>query len=308
MTADMKSKGQTKHRIPSYQKKEWFWGYVMIAPVTLGLGIFYIYPFFVTFYNSFLKIGSFNVSSWGGLINYRRLLSDASMWNTLKNTVRYVVFTIPATLFLALLVAVLLNVKIKGKGFYRVLYFLPYVTMAAAISMVWKWMFNGDYGLINYILGFFGIEGRRWLTDTATAPYAIIVVSIWSGIGYNMIILLAGIQGISSTYYEAARIDGANAVDMFFRITLPLVTPTLFFLLVTDLISSFQIFDTIYMMIGKNTVVLENTQSIVMYFYRNAFDLNQKGYASAVAMLLFVLIMIVTVIQMALQKKWVNYD
>ena len=308
MTADMKSKGQTKHRIPSYQKKEWFWGYVMIAPVTLGLGIFYIYPFFVTFYNSFLKIGSFNVSSWGGLINYRRLLSDASMWNTLKNTVRYVVFTIPATLFLALLVAVLLNVKIKGKGFYRVLYFLPYVTMATAISMVWKWMFNGDYGLINYILGFFGIEGRRWLTDTATAPYAIIVVSIWSGIGYNMIILLAGIQGISSTYYEAARIDGANAVDMFFRITLPLVTPTLFFLLVTDLLSSFQIFDTIYMMIGKNTVVLENTQSIVMYFYRNAFDLNQKGYASAVAMLLFLLIMIVTVIQMALQKKWVNYD
>lgn len=290
------------------KKKEWFWGYTMIAPTIIGLGVFYVYPFFLTFYQSFLKIGAFNVSSWGGLTNYKALLSDTSMWNTLMNTVRYVIFSVPVTLFIALVLAVLLNTKIKGKGIYRVLYFLPYVTMAAAISMVWKWMFNGDFGLINYILGFFGIEGKRWLTETATAPYAIIIVNIWSGIGYNMIILLAGIQGVSSTYYEAAEIDGAGALTKFFKITLPLVSPTLFFLMITGLIGAFQIFDVIYMMIGKNTVVLENTQSIVMYFYRNAFELGNKGYASAVAMLLFVLIMIITVIQMVLQKKWVHYD
>jgi len=305
---NMAKKSAGRKKIPAYKKKEWLWGYLMIAPVIIGLGVFYMYPFVLTFYNSFLKIGSFNRSSWGGLVNYERLLGDTSMWNTLKNTVRYVIFTVPVTLFLALLIAVLLNAKIRGKSVYRVLYFLPYVTMAAAISMVWKWMFNGDYGLINHILGIFGIEGQRWLTEPATAPYAIILVSIWSGLGYNMIILLAGIQGISPTYYEAARIDGAGPVEMFFKITFPLVTPTLFFLMITGLIGAFQIFDSIYMMIGKNTVVLENTQSIVMYFYRNAFDLNDKGFASAIAMLLFVLIMIITVIQMALQKKWVNYD
>ncbi len=300
--------GEPARKKFNFRKKDWIWGYVMIAPVTIGLIIFYVYPFFVTFYNSFMKVGAFNVTSWGGLSNYARLIHDSSMWNTLRNTVRYVLWTVPITLFLALIVAVLLNQNIRGRSLYRVLYFLPYVTMAAAISMVWKWIYNGDYGLLNYILGLFGIPGHRWLTETNLAPYAIIVVTIWSGIGYNMIILLAGIQGISSTYYEAARIDGASQFTMFFKITLPLVTPTLFFLLITDLISSFQIFDTIYMMIGKNTVVLENTQSIVMYFYRNAFELNDKGYASAIAMLLFCFIMIITAIQMALQKKWVYYD
>lgn len=303
-----KSSSKKNRGMVAARRKEWFWGYVMIAPTIIGLCVFYVYPFFLTFYQSFLKIGAFNVSSWGGLANYKTLIADESMWNTLMNTVRYVIFTVPCVLFIALVLAVLLNVKIKAKGLYRVLYFLPYVTMAAAISMVWKWMFNGDFGLINYILGLFGVEGRRWLTEVNIAPYAIIVVNIWSGVGYNMIILLAGIQGISSTYYEAAEIDGAGPLTKFFKITLPLVTPTLFFLVITDLISAFQIFDVVYMMNGKNTVVLENTQSIVMYFYRNAFELGNKGYASAVAMLLFVFIMIITVIQMVLQKKWVHYD
>lgn len=301
---------ETKRKVkrPSYRKKDWLYGYLMILPVTLGLIVFYVYPFFQTLYNSFLKIGAFNVSKWAGTANYKRMITDASMWNTLGNTVRYVLCIVPATIFLALVLAVLLNTKIKGRGIYRVIYFLPYVTMAAAISMVWKWMYNGDFGLINYLLSLIGVKGQLWLTDVKLAPYSIILVSIWSGVGYNMIILLAGIQGISTTYYEAADIDGASPVAKFFNITLPLVTPTLFFVMITALISAFQIFDTIYMMIGKNTVVLENTQSIVMYFYRNAFDINDKGYASAVAMLLFVLIMIITVIQMAAQKKWVNYE
>lgn len=299
---------QMKLKRPSYRKKDWFYGYLMILPVTLGLIIFYVYPFFQTFYNSFLKIGSFNVSKWAGLANYHRMVTDASMWHTLGNTLRYVITIVPATIFLALLLAVLLNTKVRGRGVYRVIYFLPYITMAAAIAMVWKWMFNGDFGLINYLLSLIGVKGKLWMTDVGIAPYSIIVVSIWSGIGYNMIILLAGIQGISPSYYEAAEIDGASPAAKFFNITLPLVTPTLFFVIITALISAFQIFDTIYMMIGKNTVVLENTQSIVMYFYRNAFDINDKGYASAVAMLLFVLIMAVTMIQMAAQKKWVNYE
>lgn len=293
---------------PSYRIKDWCCGYLMILPVTLGLIVFYAYPFFQTFYNSFLKIGAFHVSQWNGLANYRRMVTDASMWHTLGNTLRYVLCIVPATVILALVLAVLLNTKIKGRGIFRVIYFLPYITMAAAVAMVWKWMFNGDFGLINYLLGLIGVKGRPWMTDVGTAPYGIIAVSIWSGIGYNMIILLAGIQGISSNYYEAADMDGASPAAKFFNITLPLVTPALFIVIITAFISAFQIFDMIYIMIGKNTVVLQNTQSIVMYFYRNAFDLSDEGYASAVAMLLFVLIMAVTVIQMAVQKKWVNYE
>lgn len=301
-------KKKEKNSMLSYKHREWLCGYLMILPVTLGLIVFYIYPFFQTFYNSFLKIGAFNVAKWGGLVNYKRMLTDASMWRTLGNTLRYVVFNVPLTIFLALILAVLLNNKIKGRGLYRLIYFLPYITMATAIAMVWKWMFNGEFGLINYLLGLIGISGKQWLTDSSIAPYSIIAVSVWSGIGYNMIILLAGIQGISQSYYEAADIDGASPISKFFNITLPLVTPTLFFILITSLIGAFQIFDTIYMMIGKNTVVLETTQSVVMYFFRNAFDMGDKGYASAVAMLLFVIIMLITLVQMKVQKKWVNYD
>ncbi len=290
-------------------KKQWAWGYIMIAPVVIGLAIFYIYPFFDTLFDSFKNVGAFNVSTWCGLDNYKTLFQDSSMGHTLFNTFRYVILTVPLTIILALILAVLLNTKnLKGRGIYRVIYFLPYVTMTTAIAAVWKWMYNGDYGLVNMILGVFGIEGQQWITNSAIAPYAISVVTIWGGIGYNMIILLAGIQGISSTYYEAAEIDGAGTLTKFFNITLPLVTPSLFFIMITQLIAAFQIFDTIYMMIGTNRVVLENTQSVVMYFYRNAFELGNKGYACAIAMVLFVIIMIITLIQMVAQRKWVNYD
>ena len=174
------------------------WGYLMIAPVVIGLAVFYIYPFFDTLVNSFKTIGAFNVSKWCGLANYKKLTTDESLWHTLHNTFRYVIFTVPVTIILSLLLAVLLNTKnLKGRGIYRVIYFLPYVTMATAIAAVWKWMYNGDFGLINYILGLFGIKGQQWVTNPAIAPYSIIVVSIWGSLGYNMIILLAGIQGIS---------------------------------------------------------------------------------------------------------------
>lgn len=303
------NKVNKKIKVSTMRRKQWMWGYLMIAPVVIGLGVFYIYPFFDTLLNSFKTIGAFNVSRWCGLENYQTLLTDESLAHTLFNTFRYVILTVPLTIIFALLLAVLLNTKgLKGRGLYRVIYFLPYVTMAAAIAAVWKWMFNGDFGLINYILGLFGIEGQQWVTNENLAPYSIIVVTVWGGIGYNMIILLAGIQGISKTYYEAAEIDGAGVIAKFFKITLPLVTPSLFFILITGLIGAFQIFDTIYMMIGKNRVVMENTQSVVMYFYRNAFELGNRGYACAIAMLLFVIIMIITLIQMKGQKKWVNYD
>lgn len=280
----------------------------MIAPVTLGLGIFYFYPFFKVFFDSFHEVGAFNKTKWIGLTNYQKMMTDTVMWQSLGNTVRYVLVIVPATLILSLLLAVMLNARIKGRSVFRVIYFIPAITMGAAVAMIWKWIFNGDYGILNYILGMFGISPIQWLSNPNLTWLAISIVAVWMNVGYNMIILLAGIQGISRSYYESASLDGANGVQQFFNITLPLVTPTMFFVLITTLISTFQTFDVIYMMISSKSLANEAAQSVVVYFYRNAFEFSKKGYASAIAILLFVIIMLVTLFQMKMQKKWVNYD
>lgn len=290
------------------RKKEYGWGYLMISPLVLGLGIFYFYPVFKVFFDSFHEVGAFNKTKWIGLANYGKMFQDPVMWQTLGNTVKYVIIIVPSTIILALLLATFLNMGIKGRSFFRVVYFVPAITMGAAVAMIWRWMYNGDYGIINFILNKLGMESVQFLSDPSTALVSISIVSIWSTVGYNMIILLAGIQGISKSYYEAAAIDGANGVKQFFHVTLPLVTPTLFFVMITSLISTFQTFDTIYMMVNKKSLAMEATQSMVVYFYRNAFEYSKKGYASALAVFLFLIIMVITAIQMKMQKKWVNYE
>ena len=187
-------------------------------------------------------------------------------------------------------------------------YFLPSVTMSAAVAMVWKWMYNEQMGILNSALKAVGGKGHNWMTDPHTALFGIMVVGLWMTVGYNMIILLAGMQGISKSYYEAAAIDGAGAVTQFFKITIPMLTPTVFFVMITSIISGFQVFDTVYMMVGKANPAYESTQTVVMLFYRQAFDYGHKGYAAAISILIFLAIMLVTVIQMIGQKKWVNYD
>ncbi|MBQ3891298.1 MAG: sugar ABC transporter permease, partial [Lachnospiraceae bacterium] len=208
----------------------------------------------------------------------------------------------------ALLIAVLLNAKVKALSFFRVIYFLPAITMSVAVSMVWRWIYNGDFGILNGLMTALGLEPRLWLSDKATALICISTVSIWTNVGYYMIILLAGIQGISKGYYEAAEIDGATGLQKFVKITLPLLTPTIFYVVIMLIISTFQIFSEIYMMIDVKAPAIKFTQSVVMHFYRSAFSYSKKGYASAIAVLLFVIIMLLTVFQMKMQKKWVNYD
>jgi ABC transporter, permease protein len=288
--------------------KEWLTGYLMIFPVVAGLLVFYIYPIFKVIIDSFYEVGSFNKRSFVGLDNYLTMFNDPKMWLSLFNTFSYVIVIAPGTIIISLILAALLNTKIKGRGFFRVVYFIPAITMGAAVAMIWKWMYNSDHGIINAILNALGFDSVNFLTNPNTALLSICLVSIWINVGYNMIILLAGIQGISKTYYEAASIDGASPVKQFFGITLPLVTPTLFFVLITNLIGTFQTFDTIYMMIKESGIAMEATQSMVMYFFRNAFSYSKKGYASALAVFLFLIIMLVTLIQMKLQKKWVNYE
>ena len=288
--------------------KEWLTGYLMIFPVVAGLLVFYIYPIFKVIIDSFYEVGSFNKRSFVGLDNYLTMFNDPKMWSSLFNTFSYVIVIVPGTIIISLILAALLNTKIKGRGCFRVVYFIPAITMGAAVAMIWKWMYNSDHGIINAILNELGFDSVNFLTNPNTALLSICLVSIWINVGYNMIILLAGIQGISKTYYEAASIDGASPVKQFFGITLPLVTPTLFFVLITNLIGTFQTFDTIYMMIKESGIAMEATQSMVMYFFRNAFSYSKKGYASALAVFLFLIIMLVTLIQMKLQKKWVNYE
>lgn len=284
------------------------YGYMFILPLFLGVIIFYIYPFIQSFIYSFYNINNFNVAKYAGFKNYIKAFSDKELYVSLKNTMFYVILTVPITLILSLVVASLLNTDIRGKSIYRTLYFLPSVTMPAAIAMVWKWIFNGQYGLLNQFLAVFGAPRVNWLSNSNTAMYMIIIVGIWMSIGYNMIILLAGMQGISKSYYEAAIIDGANKYQRLFSITLPLLTPTIFFVLITSIISSIQVFATIYMMVGKQSLAFESTQSLVMIFYRNAFDYGKKGYASTIAIFIFLIIMAITAIQLRLQKKWVNYE
>ncbi|KON88785.1 sugar ABC transporter permease [Sporosarcina globispora] len=290
------------------KRSDYFWAYLMIAPTMLGLIIFYLWPIVQNFYFSFTEWGAFGQYEWTGLDNYKRLLEDAALLKAFKNTSIYIIFTVPIGIFLSIIVAVLLNQNIKGKSIYRTLYFLPVITMPAAIAMVWKWMYNADYGMFNYLLSLVGIDGPQWVSDPNIALYSIIAVAIWSGIGYNMVIFLSGLQGIPKMYYEAAEIDGAGPVTVFFKITLPLLSPVIFFVTIMSLIGAFQVFDLIFMMIGKSSTALESTQSIVYLFYQHAFVLNDKGYAAAIAVLLLAVILIITAIQMVLQKKWVHYD
>ena len=291
----------------SWKVKDWIAAYIFIAPVTIGLMVFYIWPFIQNFWFSFNDVNKFNVTHFIGLDNYRQMLSDKEVFQSFGNTLKYVVVTVPVGLFLSLVIAALLNAKIKGKSIYRTLYFLPSVTMAAAVAMVWKWVFNEKMGILNAVITSFGGPRIGWLTNSTTAIFVIMLVGLWMTVGYNMIILLAGMQGISKTYYEAAAIDGAGSLTQFFKITIPLLTPTIFFVMITSIISAFQVFDVVYMMVLKSNPAYESTQTVVMLFYRQAFDYGYKGYAAAISILIFAVIMLITLIQFSVQKKWVNY-
>ncbi|MNJ28878.1 carbohydrate ABC transporter permease [Paenibacillus fonticola] len=289
-------------------RNEWYWAWFFIAPTIIGLVVLNIIPIFQTVYMSFFKSGDFGKSNvFIGFDNYIKMFSDAQVWHAVANTLLYTLLVVPVSIALAMLLAVLLNGKIRGKSLYRTIYFIPMVAAPAAVTMVWKWLYNTQFGLINYGLGQLGLPAVNWVNNPNVAMISIAIIGIWSVIGYNMVLLLAGLQEIPRDYYEASEIDGAGKWRQFFVITLPLVTPTLFFVLVTSMIQSMQVFDVIYMMIDVTNPAYENTVSLVYLFYNNSFKYSNKGYGSAIVMLLLVIIMIITVFQMKAQKKWVNY-
>lgn len=297
-----------KKKIAKRTWNEWCWAWIMIAPTIIGLIILNIIPIFQTLYLSFFKSGAFGKGNiFVGLDNYKRLLADEQVWCAVRNTLVYTCLVVPITVIIALLLAVALNGKLKGKGIYRTIYFIPMVAAPAAVTMVWKWLYNSKYGLINHILESIGLDGVNWIDDPKVAMLSIVIIGIWSTVGYSMVLLLAGLQEIPRDYYEASNIDGASPLRQFLSITIPLVSPTLFFVLVTSIITAMQVFDVIYMMIDVTSPSYNSTVSLVYLFYNNSFKYSDKGYGSAIVMLLLLIIMIITVIQTKLQKKWVNY-
>jgi len=297
-----------KNRIGRNTLTEWAWGYAMILPLFIGLAAFYFYPAGRVIYDSLYEVGAFGRRSFVGLENYQSMIGDSAMWASLVNSLIYAAIIVPATVILAMFLAGMLNAKIRGLSVFRVIYFIPAVTMTVAVSMMWRWIFNGDFGILNQIIQFFGGAPIRWLGARATAMTSISIVSVWMGIGVNMVILLAAMQGVPAAYYEAATLDGASGPKKFFSITMPLIAPAISFVSITTMIGTLQIFDVIFMLMPPRSSALTSTQSVVMYFFRNAFEFSRRGYASAIAVLLLVIIMIFTVLQLKLQKKWVNYD
>ena len=284
------------------------WGLAFVIPSVFLICTLNIWPVLQNLYYSLCQMKGFSKPSFIGLENYRTILKDAEVGGALKNTFIYTLLTVPLGVFLSLVTAALLNTRIRSKGFFRTLYYLPVVSAPAAVSMVWRWMFNYEYGIINQVLNGLGIGSVNWIADSNVVLISLAIIGIWSMIGYNMVILLGGLQGIPTHYYEAAEVDGASGIRQFFSITIPLVTPSLFFVMITTFISSLQVFDSIYMVIGELNPALRSAQSMVFLFYRYMFRMSNKGYGATIGTILLAIILAFTFIQLKGQKKWVYYQ
>lgn len=307
-TAPAPVPGRRLRRRPGTGGRTDWWALAMIAPAFIGLLALYLWPFASTFVKSFMNIPVFGPGTFNGVENYTKLLSDDDFWKALSNSGIYtgiVLLGIP----LAIVFAALIHQVSRGKGIYRVLFFLPVVTLPVAVGMVWRFILNGDFGLLNYLLSLIGLPGEYWVADSRFAIYAFAVVGIWMGLGVNLIILGAGLQNIPTELYEASSLDGAGRVRQFFSITMPLLSPTVFFVTVLTTISALQMFDLVFIMLGSiNNTALEGSKTIVYLFYEAAFVQFKHGYGATIAIVLLVIIMAVTAVQFRLQKKWVTYD
>lgn len=289
------------------------YSYLFIAPALILFSIFVLIPVFSSFFLSFTRYNALSAPQWVGLDNYYRIFfKDPRFWKALRNTAVYVLGVVPVSIFVSLLLAVAIDQKIKFKNFYKAIFFIPVVTSVVAVSVIWKWLFAGDkYGLINYWLLKFGISPVDWLMSPTWTLPAIMIMSVWAGLGYNMILLLAGLQTIPQTFYEAAEIDGAGAWHKFWRITLPLLRPTLLFAVIMSVINSFQLFEQVYIMTSGTGEgvggVLDCALSLVAYLYERGFQRFEMGYASAIAYILFAIILIATLMNMKVIRAKFEY-
>ena len=280
-------------------------GYLFILPWILGFIIFTAGPMLASLYISFTRWEIVTPSVWVGGAQYVKLFNDDRFWLSLYNTSYYVFIGVPLHLFFALLAALAVNMNLRGIHFFRTAYYVPSLTPVVANSILWVWIFHPEWGLANAFLEWVGLEGLYWLQDPRLAKPALIVMSFWS-IGGQMVILLAGLKGIPMELYEAAAIDGANWWSRFWRVTLPLLTPALFFNLIIAIIGAFQVFTQAYIMTegGPNY----STLFYLLYLFRAAFENFRMGYASAMAWVLFIIVLVFTILQFMLSDRWVFYE
>ena len=283
-------------KLMNYDK---FAGYLFILPALLGTLIFIILPIFCSLGLSFCKWDLLSDIEFIGLANYREIFFDGLFYKILVNTVVFALSTSIFGVIIPLILASILNTKIRGSEFYKTAYFLPFITPMIVIGIVWEWIFDPNIGILNHLLKLH----INWLYDTHFAMLALIIISVWKLIGYNMVIFLSGMSGISNSLYDAAKIDGANPFQIFKNVTVPVLSPTIFFVVIITAISSFQVFDLIYLMTEGGP--LDSTNVLVYSIYQNAFEYFNIGKASATAYVLFVIILVLTLVQWNLRKKLV---
>jgi multiple sugar transport system permease protein len=279
------------------------WAYIFLLPNLVLFLTFTIYPVFASFYYSLNRWDLHTPMEFIGLGNYRALFADETFHKVLWNTFYFTAGVIPFQTALGLLIAVALNQKLRGMTFYRAVYFVPVVTSTIAVSLVWQWMYQPQWGVINSLLASIGIQGPNWLFSTTWAMPSVILMSIWKNVGYSVVLYLAALQSVPESLYESAMIDGANAWQRFWRITLPLISPTTFFIIVLSVIGSFTSFDQVYILTQGGPA--RATSVIAHYLYQNGFQYFAMGYAAAIAYVLFAMLFAMTLLQWYYRRRWV---
>jgi multiple sugar transport system permease protein len=285
--------------------QRWLMAAAFLAPSLIPLALFTLGPIVASLGISFLRWDLIRAPRFTGLQNYLNLLSDRDFHAALAHTITFIAGYLPLVSAGGLLIALALNQRLRASSFFRAAYFLPVVTSWVVVALMWKWLLNPQSGIVNFVLGLVGIDGPGWWTDPAWAMPSIILASAWKDLGFVMVILLAGLQAIPHDYYEAAAVDGAGRWARFRHITVPLLSPATFFVLVISLINGFQVFDQVWVMTGGGPA--GSSSVVVEQIVRHAFSYGQMGYAAAMSWVLFVAILVITIGQFRLQRQWVNY-
>lgn len=277
------------------KNKDGMWALFFLAPAIIGLCVFTVYPLFESFHISLTSWDLFSDKVFIGFKNYIDFFKDPTGRKVFRNTIVFTIIVVPLQLIVSFFLAVALNQKIRGMRFFRGAFFLPTIASMVSISIVWQWLFNTDFGIINYVIKLFGGSGINWLTSTRYSLWTIIIVSCWKGMGYHMMIFLAGLQAVPSTYYEAAEMDGCVGLRRLVKIVIPLIKPTILYSSITCIINSMQVFDQVMIITGGGPA--RSSSVLIQYLYENAFDYYKMGYASAIGWIIAIFIFVLSALQ-----------
>jgi multiple sugar transport system permease protein len=298
----------SKPRKSALQRKETLAGFLFVSPMLIGVTVLVLIPIIATFILSFANwnfVAGFKGFEWAGMEHFQKLIHDSTFLKSFRNNIVFLL-TVPVYLIVSLLLAIIIDKQVYLKAYFKVAYFMPYISSVVAVAIVWQVLFHPSLGPVNQFLMSIGIENPpKWIADPDYALVSVMMISVWISIGYNLIVYIAALQAIPKDLYEAADIDGANGWVKFKSVTLPMLSPTTFFLMVTGIISTFKVFDLIAVLTQGGPV--QSTSMIVWYLYDTAFTNLKIGYASSMAAVLFLCVLLITLLQWAAQKKWVNY-